>query len=56
MQKSGLVSAGALVVEEGEVERCGYEGEAGEERGEETHGNRKWGWIESELKVNKGKN
>lgn len=31
------MGAGALVVEEGEVERGGCEGEAGEEVGDETH-------------------
>lgn len=31
------MGAGALVVEEGEVERGGREGEAGEEVGDETH-------------------
>lgn len=31
------MGAGALVVEEGEVERGGCEGEAGEEVGDDTH-------------------
>jgi len=37
VEKGGLVGAGALVVEEGEVKGCGCKGEAGEEGGGEAH-------------------
>lgn len=36
-EECGLVEAGILVVEEGEVEEGGGEGEGGEEGGGETH-------------------
>lgn len=36
-EEGGLVEAGVLVVQEGEVEEGGGEGEGGEEGGGETH-------------------